>query len=66
MKILAPLVRGIDGIEQSLYTDDATIRTTPALSLGEQQDTLEEAVDKTESYLSGCDLACSPEKLNYC
>lgn len=44
-----------------MYADDLTMWTCTG-SAGEQQDALQEAIDRTEHYLHRCGLSCAPEK----
>ncbi|XP_049513465.1 uncharacterized protein LOC119431438 [Dermacentor silvarum] len=62
MRGLPLLPRKIKGFEHELSADDITIWTKPGLSPGKNQDALQQAFEKTESYLRKCDLACAPEK----
>ncbi|XP_072140784.1 uncharacterized protein [Dermacentor andersoni] len=44
-----------------LEEDDLAMWTC-TVSVGEQQDALQEAIDRTENYLHRCGLSCAPEK----
>lgn len=58
---LPPLLQQIPHIQHALYADDLTIWTTGG-SIGQQQDSLQEAINTTDSYLRVRGLSCAPEK----
>lgn len=61
LKDLPPLLDTVPSLHHALYADDLTIWTNSG-SMGEQQESLQRAIDITTIYLSECGKTCSPEK----
>lgn len=61
MKDLPPLLENIPHMRHALYSDDLTL-WTPTGSMGEQQNTMQSAIEEAQQHLCARGLECASEK----